>query len=132
MLTYDESFNNTDNLSTNQIDFGVPLTAESLNAQTQPTANANGTSGFSWNDALKSVVNMFDTGLQAYNSVQTSIGQAQIAKAQTQATVAQQRAVLAPATTQPVVMGLNQTQLLWIAGGLAGILAISLIARRGR
>jgi hypothetical protein len=127
MLTYDESFGGNVDQPTLPIDFGTSV-EDQINAK--PISNVNGTGGFNWNDALKSVVNMFDSGLDAYNSVQTSIGQAQIKQSQTQAQVSTTRQTLAPAATAPMVMGLNQTQMLWIAGGLAAVLVVSMISRR--
>jgi hypothetical protein len=125
-LTYDESFAENNAGPGFDVDFGVPLTAADLN----PVANQNGSSAWTWDSALKSVLGMFDTGVQAYNSVQTAIGQTQVNTAEQRAIISQRKAVLAPATQTPIVMGLNQTQILWAAVALGGVLVISMMNRR--
>jgi len=120
-----------DNVSspTLPLDFGAAVTPESLQP-ISPTANQNGTSGFSWDAAVNSVLKMFDTGVNVYNEVQNKVGAAQVNAAQQQQTVSTQRQIVVPATQQPLILGLNQTQLLWIAGGLGAILVVSLMSHR--
>ena len=116
MLTLDENVSDP----TLSLDFGVPLTADSLNAQTMPTANVNGSTGFDWANALNVVNSMFDSGVKTYENVMTTIGVSKEKVAAQQAAAVKQVSV--PTTQTPIVAGLNQTQLLWIAGALAGVL----------
>lgn len=122
------------NTSLDNIDFGVPLTAESLYAQTQPTANTNGTSGFSFNDAVNSILGMFDKGVEAYQSVNTAIGQTKANAEANKAVVAKAKQVNAPqvlpANDASIIPGVSNTTLLWVAGGLTAVLLISMFRRR--
>lgn len=121
-LSYDANFDNP------TLDISLPeaLTAQNVDAMTQPTAKVANTGGFSWTDAVKNVLSLLDQGAQTYAAVDAAIGGAE----------AQQRQEIKPAvvTVAPsnpaFVFGLSTPQLLLIAGGLAAVLILPRLLRK--
>ena len=109
-------------------DFGQAVDASNIDSLTQPAANQNGTTGFNFNDVTKGILNLFDNGLAIYQKVNAVTGGASSRTSEQQKTAGSPQV---SAASSPVAFGLNQTQLLWIAGGLGVILVISLTSRKG-
>ncbi len=96
-----------------------PLNSAADIPAVQPAAPANQSSGFDISQVTSTLVNMFDTGVTAFNNVAKTLGTPQIGVAATPA-------VAAPV---PVLGGLTSTQL-WIIGGAVGVLGLLLILRK--
>ncbi len=105
------------------VDLPTALSREQVDNLTQPTANANGSSGFTVNGALNSILELFDGGYQVYKSVTDKIGTGSTTQETPQK-------VVVSAAQPAVVFGLSTNQLLLIAGGLAAILVIPRLLRK--
>ncbi len=108
------------------LDLGDALTASDVDALTQPTANQNGSSGFSVNNALNGILNLFDRGFEVYQSVTNKIGTGQ----QADNANTQPNRVVVSAAQPAVVFGLSTNQLLLIAAGLTAVLVIPRLLRK--
>ena len=124
MLNYNDGSFNAPSID---LDLGSAVTPDNINDLTQPVANQNGSGGFSFNDALNGVLNLFNKGVEVYKSVDDVIGGAASQNAQAVQTATPTRIYL---PQQPsVVFGLSTNQLLLIAAGLAAVVILPRLAK---
>jgi hypothetical protein len=121
-LQYDQNYDNP------TLDINLPeaLTAQNIDAVTQPVANQNGSGGFSFGNAIKGVLDLLDNGIEIYNKVNTVIDGA---SAKNNANDQKVAPVTVSSNNPSFILGLSTNQLLLIAGGLAAVLILPRLLR---
>lgn len=122
--------NSFDTSGLGQYDFGAAIDASNISSLTKPAATTNGAGPSNGNvisNVTKGILDLFDNGFAVYQKVNAITGGS---ASRTAVEQQQQQAAQVAAAGNPVAFGLNQTQLLWIAGGLGVVLLISMTARK--
>jgi hypothetical protein len=87
-----------------------------------PVANSNQSGGFDINAVTTTLTNFFDSGAAVYNNIAKTLGTPMLNGTPT---------VTKTAVNPPVTLGLNKSQWLMIAGGVAFIGLIFILKKRG-